>query len=343
MTSGSSATANASAGLLRHALLLFMQEPRSQPQLQSSRHHECSGMCDFMQHKQVFVCRHSGHHHVCTDSDCDRLIDSHEARTCELTNLSYPPQYAISAQGDETSTVSTMSTKKHTCTSGCEFRQQLHHVFVCKSSGRYHMCTPLECGKRVQTAAGAWICELTNMNFSSKDGTATTFLPRSSAADHAAKKKQKQRPSSSKKKRKQIELTRPANPNTVVTIKYEELQAQARNIIRDAFRPNPDTLKLLDVHAISSLCLTLWQQISRTSVFQQVKGSYKFANHVYVVLFDMINGVYFKGKCIVPENEVVRRFVADERTLKKCNALFKPRQVTRATKVFHACLAELYS
>ncbi len=162
------------------------------------------------------------------------------------------------------------------------------------------------------------------------------------------KKKKSDTPAANfkKKRRKQIELTRPVTQSIVAQVlvnKYEEFEAQSRNIIRDAFRPNPETLKLLDINAISKLCLSLWQQISRTSVFQQVKGSYKFANHVYVVLFDMINGVYFKGKCIVPENGVVRRFIADERTLKKSNSGFVPRRITRATRVFHACLAEIYT
>jgi hypothetical protein len=243
-------------------LALFLAANSKQPNVKrvsNPRQHECSSDCDMFECGRVYVCHHSGNYHICTPNECDRLVETVDARVCGITNVAYPLSFEFSTTSDEFNTVEAIP------------------------------------------------------------------VPRPKVVPGAPKRKRQVKP---------------------IKVNYFENQVLARRTLLGAFRPSPKLLERVDVDAMAKLCLDLWERIIQTKAFQREKGCYKFAHHVYVVLFDMIDGVQNprrRDEWIVPFNPHVRRYLTDERTMKKCLPGYKPNRITKTTRMFHAFLAELYS
>lgn len=53
--------------------------------------HVCSSQCPWFRHRQMYICLHSGFTHLCSEVDCDRLVETEqqESLVCSLLGLSY--------------------------------------------------------------------------------------------------------------------------------------------------------------------------------------------------------------------------------------------------------------
>jgi hypothetical protein len=58
--------------------------------------HECTNQCHLFNHREVYVCCSNGNMHVCNEMACDRAVDSHEGRSCEVTGKLYSLDFQYS-------------------------------------------------------------------------------------------------------------------------------------------------------------------------------------------------------------------------------------------------------
>ncbi len=228
----------------------------------------------------------------------------------------------------------------HVCDGKCPFTQYKSLV-ICRDTGNIHVCNNKDCNRIIEMR-DARVCELTSVAYPldhvlSVDSEETSTITRVTNPV----RKLPVVAAVARKKKKKLDIRKPAIQFAPVKFNYHLFEAQAHNIIGKAI--DPAGLKLQGTRWIVTICLSLWERILSTSVYQQVKGGYRFVNHVYVVLFDMIDGISMNGKTIIEKSPFVREHLYEKRMLKKKNEeLFRIHRITKASRLFHACLAEAY-
>jgi len=239
----------------------------------------------------------------------------------------------------------------HVCDGRCEFTQY-RNVFVCRSTGNVHLCGDRLCNRLIETADSR-VCELTSISYALEyvlpvDITETHTINKvhfTSDNNHGHKL------STTRKRKRKLDLSKPTkeeqeeaddkNRQVKVKVNYSELYSKAYNIIKRSIRPEgigkPD---ILDLNRVTNECLLLWEKIITTSSYQQMKGTYKFENHVIVVLLDMIDGVTFSDTILIKPNQALGKYMWNKRELKKKDNKFKIHCITNSSQIFHACLSE---
>ncbi len=218
---------------------------------------------------------------------------------------------------------------EHTCTGACEmFRYEM--VYVCTTSGNYHVCDSRVCTRLRQSHEGR-TCELTMITYP------LDHVPGGGSEEMYDSKRTTQ-----EKMQHQVKATgdlKLARAKFVIGQKMDEeapvREMEALAIIKQIFGPTASTL--VDLKALRDACVSFWFRIRQTTVYHKAEHRYRYRHHVFVVVSSHRCGF---GNIIQVDPQVRKHMPL----LKNVKGLeFQSKRFTSSLRMFRSAMAELHS
>jgi hypothetical protein len=221
---------------------------------------------------------------------------------------------------------------RHYCSPSCTF---INHgsSYLCQASGNLHICSVHKC-KHLQSDDETQWCDITANTFPLECVVPLQY----DCITHTAPKPAPdvlRRPA----KRARLHMDGMA----------EKHQTESLNTIRQVLGPLQDDegvplTESIDLMRIVCLAEDLWRKCIQTKEYSAQPFRYRHRYHVLVVLYASIKGLRMKAKAttLIPQNELVRRYMPPFKTLPKRITDLDISTFTKTNKIFLACMRELY-
>lgn len=240
---------------------------------------------------------------------------------------------------------------RHECTPSCSFFTQ-GDIFVCIASNNVHFCSARLCRcLQVDSDEEVQVCSITaccypldfvmsiDMELSSGSATSTSAAaPSRQLPVHAPSPRTRPDMSISKRMRDQ------SNP-TIAVKQRLEVRHQLKQVLEPVITDSGVSLfHLIDKQRLIDTTCNLWRKCISTKQYQQQPYRYRHRYHILVVLYGCIKGLAIHKQKVelIPQCEAIHRYLPPFKTLPKRIKDLDISTYTKTTKIFLACMRELY-
>jgi hypothetical protein len=287
---------------------------------------ECDNECEFYKSviaENIFICIQSGRLHHCTSASCNALVTTSEHRVCSLTGFTYKLDTYIMMPGyDEYADFS----RRETCLDEYQIEQALDDQNTSEREAQIaHERKELE----LNTDTVVNVNDNDNDNEDVESNTNNNNNKRKQS-DSTTSNNKRQRIVKSKKKKIKTTISRPKK-----TVQSEVLFCEARTFILKLM----PLLSKPDLHKLSSLCVSIWTQFVHTKYYNEIKGKYKYKNHIAALLYNALDGIQVGGIFIVKPEPGLYNQLPPSKSLKLFN--IKPSAYTQTCRYLHELIGHI--
>lgn len=302
--------------------------------------HECRPQCDFFEKGDVFICRRTNNFHHCSAATCSSLVADDQCQTCEIVGKQYPLDFVVSASSSSSS--SSSSGGGGGGGGG-------------KNSGNRN------CGGSCGGGWGGSSGLLGKKRFSQTAVPAKAKRARLGGTTHTIEVQEAQTVTLLRSILTSIEVSAAAattddNAKLSLFDVLDALDAPANDSSVDTKKKKKT---LFD--ALVQTSQQLWRQCIHTKVYEKNPYKYRHNYHVLVVLYHSLVGfrtlavaavgtnavAHGSGVCLIEANAHLKKWLPPLRMLFKKNikgcTSFKTGSYTKTSKIFLACMREIYS